>query len=105
MTSRSSGLRSLVGLVVVVAVAATVGACTGAVVSSTAGWVIGPLIAVTMLPVVLRTPSPDEPDEPSGRSGGAPGRVLEGDAEPEWAADRLDDEPRPGDWDGRPGPT
>jgi len=90
-------MRSLVGLVVVVAIAATVGACTGAVVSSTAGWVIGPLIAVTMMPVVLRTSSPDDPEF-------ATRDPRPGDAEPEWAADRLDDEPRPGDWDGQPGP-
>lgn len=94
-------MRSFVGLVVVVAIAAGIGACTGAVVSPTAGWVIGPLIAVTMLPVVLRRPSPDAP---GGEAGGGSGRVLPGDIEPEWAADRLDDEPRPGDWDGRPGP-
>ncbi len=90
-------MRSFVGLVVVVAIAAVVGACTGAVVSSTAGWVIGPLIAVTMLPVVLRRPAHEE-------TAGASGKVLPGDLEAEWAADRLDDEPRPGDWDGRPGP-
>lgn len=85
-----------------VAVAALVGACTGAVVSTTAGWVIGPLVAVTMLPVVLRRGGDDEGEDAG--AGPGPGQrrgQVPDDGEAEWAADRLDDVPRPGDWDGR----